>query len=374
MSFKLVPSILEGNGVAYPTSGIDINGTMFVCGGWDQRNRASPNIHVRLLNLIDISCSDPCHVQIIQLNDGDVTVTTKNSLPMDPNVTLKSALCPAGEVFSFPSAEPPTRAGMVGVSLVEYNFILFFMGQDFIGYPGKANSDVLLLDTTTLRWYRLPITGPVPSPRAWATVCLSPDSTKAILFGGGCFTSSWKQHALYDDLHVLDLKTLTWFTPVTTGPTPAPRAGHIAAIYHNKLIVGLGGNLGGTVVWGDLYTLDLNTWEWQLIDTKNPKGPPPMGSASSVMIGDCLYIFFGWKGAGQPTSHIVRCLHIPTMSWSRSALSPLVKEQARSATTAQLIRGRVVMAFGISIQQDMLSNVLLAEHLPSSQLVKLSTV
>jgi len=302
----------------------------------------------------------PFKPKIIKLLNNQVSSTRHKYSVAKSTEILRTALCEGGEVFELQETEAPPRAGMATVSLISYNYILFFTGQTFSGHPADAHGDVLLLNTATLKWYTCPTKGAIPTPRAWPTTTLSSDGQKVVMFGGGFFTTAWKQQALFADLRVLELRTLTWVTPLATGIAPSARAGHVAGCIGNKVIITLGGNLGGTVIFGDTFELDVRTWHWSEITFTDTNRPSSMGSASAVVVDDCFYIVFGWKGANQLTSNIIYCLRRTDKTWSRTYLVGDIS--SRSAMSVELIGGSLVMAFGISDTQHLLDNVLVAKR------------
>ncbi|KAK6117353.1 hypothetical protein DH2020_048871 [Rehmannia glutinosa] len=71
-----------------------------------------------------------------------------------------------------------------------------------------------------------------------------------ILFGG----EDTKRRKL-NDLHMFDLKSLTWLPLHCTGPRPSPRSNHIAALYNDKMLFVFGGASKSKTL-NDLYSLD----------------------------------------------------------------------------------------------------------------------
>lgn len=65
----------------------------------------------------------------------------------------------------------------------------------------------------------------------------------------------WNNH-----IHILDLETLTWSQPITTGNAPCPRAAHACATVGNRGYV-FGGRYKDYRL-NDLYYIDLDTWQW----------------------------------------------------------------------------------------------------------------
>ena len=80
-----------------------------------------------------------------------------------------------------------------------------------------------------------------------------------MIFGG-----SGEGDANYlNDLHVLDLRTMRWTSPVVKGDLPVPRDSHSTLATGNKLIV-YGGDCGDQYQ-GDVNVLDMDTMTWSRV-------------------------------------------------------------------------------------------------------------
>ncbi|XP_071799672.1 uncharacterized protein [Asterias amurensis] len=155
-------------------------------------------------------------------------------------------------------------------------------------YKGTAHCDVDMLDTDTLTWTKLSVTGPPPSPRCdHKLVCVG---NRIYLFGGSGGQDRW-----FNDLHVLDTDTLKWSSPPTRGEKPPPRGSHSLTLHADKDIYMFGGSndsLKGKSTLGDLHKLSLAKMKW--------KRPFYSGSPASRRFGhvactflNYLYVFGG---------------------------------------------------------------------------------
>ncbi|KAI8381132.1 uncharacterized protein BYT42DRAFT_293592 [Radiomyces spectabilis] len=81
---------------------------------------------------------------------------------------------------------------------------------------------------------------------------------KLIIYGG----TGEDEEEYYADIIVLDLQTMTWIHPTTTGYQPEGRVKHSATIYDDKLYIA-GGLTRHNQYAETLLILDLITWEWQ---------------------------------------------------------------------------------------------------------------
>ena len=74
----------------------------------------------------------------------------------------------------------------------------------------------------------------------------------------------------------------------------------------------------------------------------NPDAPAPRGAHSAVLIGDHVWVFGGYGGAGYQRRDFndVHRLHVPTMTWSKveAVATPAGMPEPRSGHIAQ-VRG-----------------------------------
>ena len=91
-----------------------------------------------------------------------------------------------------------------------------------------------------------------------------------LIFGG--FN---KELILNEKLFSLNLNKWNWKVLETTGDKPTPRKSHGAAIINNKMYVF--GGFGSDCIKGthlnDLYVLDLEKWVWTKHELENPPSP-----------------------------------------------------------------------------------------------------
>ena len=130
-----------------------------------------------------------------------------------------------------------------------------------------------------------------------------------LVFGGNDATHSFAAP------HLLELRSMTWSTPTTTGEPPAPRTGHVACCLdgHRVLVhggwdprandaVAEGGDGGdggdgegelGPEIWDDLLILDTRTWSWSRPRAVHGAAPSPRTGHTLVPCGGALYLFGG---------------------------------------------------------------------------------
>ncbi|KAI0528912.1 hypothetical protein KFK09_001456 [Dendrobium nobile] len=172
---------------------------------------------------------------------------------------------------------------------------------------GLHFSDVLTLNLDTMIWSSLATTGHKPGTR---------DSHSAVIIGqrmvvlGG--TNGAKK---VNDLHILDLRMKEWSKPACKGTPPSPRESHTATLIGEDRLVIFGGSGEGEANYlNDVHVLDLSTMTWTWPEVKGDP-PAPRDSHTAVAIGNKLLIYGG--DCGDRYHGEVDVLDTDAMSWSR---------------------------------------------------------
>ncbi|KAK1401844.1 Galactose oxidase/kelch repeat superfamily protein [Heracleum sosnowskyi] len=167
--------------------------------------------------------------------------------------------------------------------------------------------DVLVLNLETMAWNKLMTTGQDPGPRDSHSAVLV--EQKMIIFGG---TNGTKK---VNDVHVLDLKSREWSRPHCEGIAPSPRESHTATLFGNKELVIFGGSgEGGANYLNDLHILDLKTMSWTSPQVHGDI-PVPRDSHSAVAIENKLIVYGGDCGVRYQGD--VDMLDMETTTWSK---------------------------------------------------------
>lgn len=145
------------------------------------------------------------------------------------------------------------------------------------------------------RWTRVIYTkGRPPAKRNDHSTTFWKNKNSLIVFGG----NGEEDGRFFDDVVVLELDTMTWWHPETSGVRPDGRVRHSATIYNDKLYVAGGLSSPGTFA-DTLLVLDLTTWEWQ--------PPIPFVRRSqhvSFMYNKRLYVFGGFEEDMSRSNHL----------------------------------------------------------------------
>ncbi|GLT71601.1 hypothetical protein SLA2020_436070 [Shorea laevis] len=199
---------------------------------------------------------------------------------------------------------PPERWGH---SACYSNGVIYVFG----GCCGGLHfSDVLMLNLNTMVWNTLETTGRGPGPRDSHSAVLV--ENKMIVFGG---TNGLKK---VNHLHVLDLDSKEWIQPECGGTPPSPRESHTATLIGNEKLVIFGGSGEGEANYlNDLHILDLKTMQWTSPMVQGDI-PVPRDSHSAVAIGNKVFVYGG--DCGDRYHGDVELFNMETLTWSRLAI------------------------------------------------------
>lgn len=135
-----------------------------------------------------------------------------------------------------------------------------------------------------------------PSSRSRHTTGLL--DNKLIMFGGG------GSYEIFDDLWTLDVSSLEWNKPKTSGDKPLPRCkflmminilgGHSMSLVKDKAYI-FGGGSQNKKMLNDLYQIDLTNYVWKKIEfsTNSPLPSPRASHTANLLFGNYLVLLFG---------------------------------------------------------------------------------
>ncbi|KAK9075121.1 hypothetical protein SSX86_003440 [Deinandra increscens subsp. villosa] len=152
----------------------------------------------------------------------------------------------------------------------------------------------LIIFSDIWQWSELTSFGDLPSPRDFAAASAI-GNQKIVMYGG------WDGKKWLSDVFVLDTMSLEWTELAVSGTLPPPRCGHTATMVEKRLLV-YGGRGGGGPIMGDLWALkglieeDTEVPGWTLL--KLPGQAPAARCGHTVTSGGHYLLMFGGHGTG----------------------------------------------------------------------------
>ncbi|KAG7580790.1 Acyl-CoA-binding protein ACBP [Arabidopsis suecica] len=200
--------------------------------------------------------------------------------------------------------KPPVSRGGQSVTMVGKTLVIFG-GQDA---KRSLLNDLHILDLDTMTWDEIDAVGVSPSPRSDHAAAVHAERF-LLIFGGGSHATC------FDDLHVLDLQTMEWSRPAQQGDAPTPRAGHAGVtIGENWFIVGGGDNKSGA---SESVVLNMSTLSWSVVASVQGRVPLASEGLSLVVSSyngeDVLVAFGGYNGRYNNEINLLKPSHKSTL-------------------------------------------------------------
>ncbi|XAR52617.1 hypothetical protein NMG60_11020771 [Bertholletia excelsa] len=200
--------------------------------------------------------------------------------------------------------KPPVSRGGQSVTLVGSSLVIFG-GEDA---KRSLLNDLHILDLETMTWDEIDTLVVPPSPRSDHAAAVHAERY-LLIFGGGSHASC------FNDLHVLDLQAMEWSRPTQQGEIPSPRAGHAGVtVGENWFIVGGGDNKSGV---SETVVLNMSTLAWSVVTTVQGRVPLASEGLSLVLSSyngeDILISFGGYNGRYNNEVNVLKPSHKSTL-------------------------------------------------------------
>ncbi|XP_059280640.1 acyl-CoA-binding domain-containing protein 4 isoform X1 [Lycium ferocissimum] len=215
----------------------------------------------------------------------------------------------SSKLYLSPTSLPLKIPACKGHALVQWGKKILMVGGKTD--PASDKISVWAFDIETECWSLLEAKGDVPVARSGHTVLRA--SSVLILFGG----EDAKRRKL-NDMHMFDLKSLTWLPLHCTGTGPSPRSNHVSALYDDKLLLIFGGSSKSRTL-NDLYTLDFETMAWSRIKIRGFH-PSPRAGCCGVLCGTKWYIAGGGSRKRRHAETLI--FDVIKLEWSVAVASP----------------------------------------------------
>ncbi|TXG65091.1 hypothetical protein EZV62_006366 [Acer yangbiense] len=200
-------------------------------------------------------------------------------------------------------SSPATLTPCAGHSLIPWeNKLLSIAGHT---KDPSETVQVKTFDLQTSSWSTLKTYGKAPVSRGGQSVTLV--GTSLVIFGG-----QDAKRTLLNDLHILDLETMTWDEIDALGVPPSPRSDHAAAVHAERYLLIFGGGSHATC-FNDLHVLDLRNMEWSR-PTQQGEIPTARAGHAGVTVGENWFIVGGGDNKSGASETVV--LNMSTLVWS----------------------------------------------------------
>ncbi|KAI9008844.1 hypothetical protein CLU79DRAFT_711460 [Phycomyces nitens] len=215
-------------------------------------------------------------------------------------------------LWSYPSTQgdTPSHPYRAHTSTLVGNQLYVFGGGSILENSNKLH----ILNMDTMIWSSPPTSGHIPPPMRAHTSTLVEHTIgppSIYVFGGGY------NDAYYNDVYILNTETLCWLKPATEGTIPPGRRSHSAVLWKNSIVIAGGGN--GISALGDVYMLDLSRpiLRWSQLEIGGPN-PSPRGYAASILVKNKI-LFYGGTNGHKCLSDLP-LLDLETKEWSSLGL------------------------------------------------------
>ncbi|KAI9306070.1 hypothetical protein BJ944DRAFT_160597 [Cunninghamella echinulata] len=248
------------------------------------------------------------------------------------------------ELSTSPSVPPAPAAGMYWSRAISFGrgpsrplraHTSNLIGENLYVFGGcdiKTCFNVLyILDMDTLTWSKPRTTGELPPPcRAHSCTTVDHDVGNGrrvpfLYVFGGGDGPNY-----FNDLYVLNTETLTWTKPKTDGVPPSPRRAHTTCLWNNNIIVVGGGD--GARALADVHSLNLDDPSRPVWTQLEPSGTPPIarGYHTSNLVKDKLIVYGGSDGLECFSDVFV--LDLVANKWSQVDIDRAISRLAHTAT------------------------------------------
>ncbi len=222
-------------------------------------------------------------------------------------------------------------------------------------FGGKSSNNQMsnlayILDLSTMVWSIVQPQGVAPEARGGHCLHRMPDGDEFVLFGG----MDTMGQRCFNDVFVFNRTTRKWRQQLTSNP-PVARFVHASAVLGNYLWIlgGLKGSLAKSTTCGDLWCLNLETWEWL-----QPKAMGQMPDAGTY----CLFPLDGENGtellclgskAFDDTRSLFYILSVTgdpkqpgTVMWIKGQFSPKLKPSVGEGMSCCVVQKNVFLLGG----------------------------
>ena len=234
-----------------------------------------------------------------------------------------------------PSPEPRSSH----VAVVHEENLYLYGGWD--SKNKQLTQHIWVLASVTNTWTQHNTTGETPTHTISSTATIITNTNnnipQLVLFGGYDDDGNYS-----NDIHILDMKKFHWTKPATKGKKPKERAGHVQWSTPTEIVVFAGFACGGVGYFNDIHRLDIASMTWNEPPTFG-EPPSPRRGCSYAKKGDEGFVFGGEDGGNNLQD--LYAFSLITNSWALLNTHGQVPSVRHSATM-NTVRGDLFICGG----------------------------
>ncbi|CAH1780098.1 unnamed protein product [Owenia fusiformis] len=199
------------------------------------------------------------------------------------------------EVQEEKTAPPSPRCSMTLTAHPDRDELILFGGEFSKGNKTYVYNDLYVYNIKHDNWSLMKAPNPPPPRNSHQTVAVKQGGGQLWIFGGEFESPSQSQFYHYRELWVLHLQKKQW-EKVNAPNSPSARSGHRMVQFKKSLVVfgGFHDNTRSYKYYNDVYTFDLENYQWtKLLPSGTP--PPPRSGCQMVVTNNGVVIYGGYS-------------------------------------------------------------------------------
>ncbi|XP_045462445.1 kelch domain-containing protein 4 [Harmonia axyridis] len=190
--------------------------------------------------------------------------------------------------------DPPTRRlNFTLIAHPDKDQLCMFGGEFFDGQKTILYNDLIFYNIANNSWNIVKVPGAPPSRCGHQMVATSANGGQLWVFGGEFTSLSQSQFYHYQDLWVYYIAEKKW-EKITAANGPSARSGHRMVLQKKKLFVfgGFHDNLRSFKYFNDVFTFDLEKYEWKKLEVSG-LAPSPRSGCVMLPTQDGRILIYG---------------------------------------------------------------------------------